>query len=212
MESLKQLLHFFLHLDDKLIEYIALYGNWTYAIIFAIVFVETGVVIMPLLPGDSLLFVVGSLSAKGSLDLFFSMVLLFIAAVLGDTLNYSIGRYMGPKVFERDYKLIKKKHLMQAQEFYEKHGGKAIIIARFVPIVRTFAPFVAGIGKMDYKRFILFNFVGGFVWVVGLTLLGYFFGSIPFVEKNFELVIFGIIGLSLLPIVFAYVKEKFFSK
>lgn len=212
METIKGLLDYFLHLDDKLVGFIQLYGTWTYGIIFAIVFVETGLVIMPLLPGDSLLFAVGSLCGTGALDLMTSMVLLFIAAVLGDTLNYSIGRYLGPIVFEKDYKLIKKKHLMQAQEFYEKHGGKAIIIARFIPIVRTFAPFVAGVGKMDYKRFILFNIVGGFVWVVGLTLLGYFFGSLPFVKKNFELVIFGIIGLSLLPIVFAYLNEKFSKK
>ncbi|MCU0429058.1 MAG: DedA family protein [Cytophagaceae bacterium] len=208
MEQLKQILHFFLHLDEKLIEYIALYGNWTYAIIFAIVFVETGLVIMPLLPGDSLLFAVGSLCAIDSLNLMLSMVLLFIAAVLGDTLNYSIGRSMGPVVFEKDYRFIKKKYLIQAQEFYEKHGGKAIIIARFVPIVRTFAPFVAGIGKMNYQRFLLFNILGAFVWVVGLTMLGFLFGNIPIVKNNFELVIFGIIGLSLLPIVFAFLKEK----
>lgn len=212
METIKAILAYFLHLDDKLVEFISLYGTWTYAIIFAIVFVETGVVIMPILPGDSLLFAVGSLCGTGALDLMTSMCLLFIAAILGDTINYSIGRYLGPIVFEKEYKLIKKKHLIQAQAFYEKHGGKAIIIARFVPIVRTFAPFVAGIGKMDYQRFILFNIAGGFVWVVGLTLLGYFFGSLEFVQKNFELVIFGIIGLSLLPIAFAFVKEKYFTK
>jgi membrane-associated protein len=227
METIKDILDFFLHLDDKIANYIAEYGVWTYSILFAIIFVETGLVIMPLLPGDSLLFVVGSLCAKGSLDLTISLILLFIAAFIGDTLNYYIGKTLGEKVLSEEFfiakpgqsifrtiflKLLKRNHILKAQAFYEKHGGKTIIIARFIPIIRTFAPFVAGISKMNYSRFISYNIIGGFLWVVGLTMLGFFFGNLDIVKNNFELVIFGIIFLSILPPVIEYLIYIFKKK
>jgi membrane-associated protein len=223
METIKGILDFFLHLDKYLGQFISDYGVWTYSILFAIIFVETGLIIMPFLPGDSLLFAVGAFCAKGSLNLILSMVLLFIAAVLGDTVNYYIGRSIGDKIFSEEFferkenqsifrtiflKLLKREHLLNAQAFYEKHGGKTIIIARFIPIIRTFAPFVAGVSKMNYSNFILYNFVGGFVWVVGLTMLGYFFGNLDIVQNNFELVIFSIIFISILPPVIEYLRHK----
>lgn len=212
IELIKEGLHFFLNLDDELMQIVSDYKNWTYLILFLIVFVETGVVVMPFLPGDSLLFVAGSLAAIGLLNVFYVLILLFIAAFLGDTLNYTIGNYIGPRVFKRDYMLLKKEHLIKTQEFFEKHGPKTIIIARFIPIIRTFAPFVAGIGTMNYGRFISYNIIGGFVWVFGLTLLGYFFGQMEVVKKNFELVIIGIIILSILPPVIEFLKHKFSAK
>lgn len=199
MELLSQFIDLFLHLDKHLSDIIQQYGVWTYAILFLIIFVETGLVVMPFLPGDSLLFAAGAFAAKGDLNLALLMVLLFIAAVIGDTLNYAIGNFIGPKVFSRDYRFIKRKHLEKTHEFYEKHGGKTIIIARFIPIIRTFAPFVAGVGSMTYRRFIVYNLIGGFVWVVAFLTLGYFFGNLPIVKKNFTLVIFAIIFISILP-------------
>lgn len=210
METLKYFLDFFLHLDEHLRDIILKYENWTYLILFLIIFVETGLVIWPFLPGDSLLFAAGTFAAMGMLNLWLLLLLLFVAAVLGDTANYFIGKYFGEKILSLKFRgkpLVKPKYMQQTHEFYEKHGPKTIILARFVPIVRTFAPFVAGIGTMDYKKFISYNIVGGAVWIVGLTLLGYFFGTIDVVSRNFELVILGIIGLSVIPMVFEIVRN-----
>ena len=207
-DQIKYLISFILHIDEHLTSIIAQYGTWTYAILFGIIFVETGLVIMPFLPGDSLLFAAGAFASRGALNPFVLFVLLTIAAVLGDTVNYWIGRYFGPRVFTSDSKLLNKRHLLRAQEFYERHGGKAIVLARFVPIVRTFAPFVAGVGAMNYPRFLFFNVFGGITWIALFVWAGYFFGNIPTVERNFELVIFVIIGLSVLPMVWEYWKER----
>jgi membrane-associated protein len=189
------------------------YGTYTYLILFLIIFVETGLVIMPFLPGDSLLFAAGALSALGTaLNPFLLVALLFVAAFLGDTLNYFIGKAFGPLVFEKNYRLLKKEYLLKTQAFYEKHGGKTIIIARFIPIIRTFAPFVAGVGTMRYNKFMLYNLVGGAVWVTSFITLGYLFGNHPTVKKNFTLVIFAIIFLSILPPIIEFCREKFFKK
>lgn len=214
MEVIKSFIDFFLHLDDHLRQIITDYQNWTYLILFLIIFIETGLVIWPFLPGDSLLFAVGTFAATGELNLAMLLVLLFIAAVLGDTVNYLIGKYFGEKMLQfkfRGKNLVKEKHMEKTHSFYEKYGPKTIILARFVPIVRTFAPFVAGIGKMHYGKFITYNIVGGFIWVFGITLLGYFFGNIPIVAKNFEIVVLGIIGISVLPIIYELAKG-YFSK
>lgn len=205
------IIDFILHIDKHLKDFIELYPILVYGILFAIIFVETGLVIMPLLPGDSLLFAVGMFAAQGSLNLGLVIVLLIIAAFLGDTTNYYIGRFFGEKVLNLKLGgkvLVKPEHVDKTHEFYEKHGPKTIILARFVPIVRTFAPFVAGVAKMTYKVFLSYNIIGGVIWVVSVTLLGYFLGEIPWVNKNFEKVIFLIIGISLLPIIFSYVKNK----
>lgn len=212
---MKEFLDFFLHLDEQLQLIINEYGTTTYVILFLIIFVETGIVIMPFLPGDSLLFAAGAFAASGSLNLALLLVLLFIAAFLGDTVNYLIGKYLGLKVVKwkiRNRQLIKQEHIDKTHAFYEKHGNKTIILARFVPIVRTLAPFVAGIGEMDYKKFISYNIIGGLIWVIGLTMLGYFFGNIPIVKENFEIVIFGIIFLSILPIIIEFLRYKFAKK
>ena len=208
MEQIKFLIDFILHIDEHLTSIIAQYGTWTYAILFGIIFVETGLVIMPFLPGDSLLFAAGAFASRGALNPIILTVLLSIAAIIGDTVNYWIGRYFGPRVFRENSKLLNKKHLERAQEFYNRHGGKAIVMARFVPIVRTFAPFVAGVGAMNYPRFLFYNIAGGILWITMFVWLGYFFGNIPAVEKNFELVIFAIIGLSVVPMVIEYWKER----
>lgn len=215
MEVIKTFLDFFLHLDDHLRDIILKYENWTYLILFAIIFVETGLVIWPFLPGDSLLFAAGSFAAAGMLNLAYLLVLLFVAAFLGDTVNYLIGKYFGEKILSLKFRgkpIVKPKYMEKTHAFYEKHGPKTIILARFVPIVRTFAPFVAGIGTMNYRKFISYNLIGGFVWVVGITLLGYFFGTIPIVKENFELVVLGIIGLSVLPIIFEFARSFFGKK
>lgn len=222
MTLLKDFLDFFLHLDAHLFVLIQEYGIWIYAILFLIIFVETGLVVMPFLPGDSLLFAAGTFCAgvtKGTemaeLNLWLVLLLLIIAAILGDGVNYFLGKTIGAKVLHWKIgkrQLVKQKYIDQTQAFYEKHGSKTIIIARFVPIVRTFAPFVAGIGAMSYSKFLKFNIIGGIAWVCGLTLLGYFFGNLSFVQKNFELVIFGIIGLSLVPMVFEILRAKLGSK
>lgn len=223
MEILKSLIDFILHLDDHLFAMIIDYGIWIYAILFLIIFVETGLVVMPLLPGDSLLFAAGTFCAGvtntegevAELNLWIIMSLLIVAAILGDGLNYFLGKNIGLKILSwkiRGRQIVKQKYIDQTHEFYEKHGPKTIIIARFVPIVRTFAPFVAGIGEMSYGKFIRFNIIGGVAWVVGLTLLGYFFGGLEFVQKNFETVIFGIIGLSVLPMIIEILRNKFKSK
>jgi membrane-associated protein len=214
MEFLSQVIDVFLHLDKYLTQIISEYGTWTYLILFLVIFVETGLVVMPFLPGDSLLFAAGALAANPANDLnvVLLMGLLFIAAFLGDTLNYTIGDYLGPKVFKRDYRFLKREYLLQTQAFYEKHGGKTIIFARFIPIIRTFAPFVAGVGTMKYGRFISYNIIGGFVWVVAFTMIGYFFGNLPVVKKNFTLVIFAIIFISILPPIIEFGKQKFAKK
>jgi membrane-associated protein len=200
---------FFLHLDKHLAEVIQAYGTWTYALLFTIVFLETGLVVTPLLPGDSLLFAAGSFAALGALDPWGLFALLSVAAVLGDTVNYGIGAYLGPKVFHfPKSRFFNPEHLRKTHDFYERYGGKTIIIARFVPIVRTFAPFVAGIGSMTYARFLAYNVVGGVLWVAICLGAGYFFGNLPFVKKNFSLVILAIIVISVLPAVFEYLKHR----
>jgi membrane-associated protein len=207
MDLIRQLIDFVLHLDVHLDELIRNYGAWTYGILFFIVFLETGFVVTPFLPGDSLLFAVGTFAARGSFDLYLAMLLLSVAAVLGDTVNYWIGWWVGPKVFHQESRFLNRKHLQRTHEFYERYGGKTIIIARFVPIIRTFAPFVAGIGTMSYGRFIAYNVIGGIGWVVSITLAGYFFGNIPIVKNNFTFVIFAIIIISMLPGVIEYVRH-----
>ncbi len=206
MEFIKSAIDLFLHLDEYLQTIIANYGAWTYGILFAVIFVETGLVVMPFLPGDSLLFAAGTFAALGSLNVWFLIGLLAVAAVVGDAVNYSIGYYLGERAYS--IKWIKKEYLDKTHAFFEKHGGKAIFLARFVPIVRTFAPFVAGIGRMSYGYFATYNIVGGISWVFIFTLLGYFFGNIPFVKKNFELVIIAIILISVLPMVYEWLKAR----
>ena len=207
METLKKLLDIVLHLNTHLDGLVAEYGAWVYAILFLIVFCETGLVVTPFLPGDSLLFAVGAIAAGGKLDLWLAMGLVLIAAILGDSVNYSIGKYAGRKLIQRFPRLIKQKHIDKTHEFFERYGGKTIIIARFVPIVRTFAPFVAGIGAMTYSRFMMFNVVGALLWVGLITPAGYFFASHPIVKKNFSLVILGIIFVSILPAVIEFYRE-----
>lgn len=197
MELMKSLVDLFLHLDEYLQMIVTNYGAWTYGILFVVIFVETGLVVMPFLPGDSLLFAAGTFAALGSFNVLGLIALLAVAAVLGDTVNYSIGHYLGERAYS--IKWIKREHLDRTHSFFEKHGGKAIFLARFVPIVRTFAPFVAGVGRMSYSYFATYNVVGGITWVVIFSLLGYFFGNIPFVRENFELVIIVIILISVIP-------------
>ncbi|AYA38389.1 DedA family protein [Hymenobacter oligotrophus] len=213
MEILKDFVDIVLHLDKHLAELIQQYDVWTYAILFLIIFVETGVVVLPFLPGDSLLFAAGSLAAlpNSPLNVVLLMVLLIVAAVLGDALNYHIGDYIGPRVFRRDFRFLKREHLLRTQQFYEKHGAKTIIIARFVPIVRTFAPFIAGVGTMSYGKFLSYNLVGGVVWVTSLTMAGYFLGRIEFIQKNFGLFTLLIIAVSVLPVVVEFLKQRFAS-
>lgn len=206
MEQIKFLMDLFLHLDEYLAGIISQYGTWTYGILFAVIFVETGLVVMPFLPGDSLLFAAGTFAALGSLNVWFLIGLLIVAAVVGDAVNYTIGHYLGERAYQ--IKWIKKEYLDKTHAFFEKHGGKAIFLARFVPIVRTFAPFVAGIGKMTYGYFATYNVVGGITWVMTFTLLGYFFGNIPFVKKNFELVIMAIILISVVPMFVEWWKHR----
>jgi len=210
MEFLKSMIDLFLHLDEYLAKIITDYGAWTYAILFSVIFVETGLVVMPFLPGDSLLFAAGTFAALGSLNIGFLILLLIGAAFLGDTVNYSIGRYLGERAY--NIKWIKKEYFDKTHAFFEKHGGKAIFLARFVPIVRTFAPFVAGIGKMSYSYFITYNITGGVVWVMLFTFAGYFFGNIPFVRHNFEYVIIVIILISILPMVYEGWKARHEAK
>jgi len=202
MEFLKQAIDFVLHLDKHLSPIIAEYGAWTYLLLFLIVFCETGLVVTPFLPGDSLLFAAGAFAATGSLSVVWLTVILIVAAVLGDTVNYWIGHSLGKRLLAAErFRVIKPEHLAYTHEFYEKYGGKTIIIARFVPIVRTFAPFVAGLGKMSYGRFMSYNVIGGVAWVVICVTAGYLFGNLPFVQENFSLVVLAIIVLSILPAV-----------
>ncbi|MCG2608706.1 DedA family protein [Acinetobacter sp. SM34] len=204
-----ELLDFILHVDAHLLEFITDYGVWIYAILFLIIFVETGLVVMPFLPGDSLLFAAGALAAStGAMNPYVLVILLFAAAVLGDTLNYHIGKFIGPRVFEIESRFINKKHLTYTQKFFEKHGGKTIIFARFVPFARTFAPFVAGAGHMNYKYFLSFNVIGAICWVGSFVTLGYLFGNMPIVKDNFTHLIFGIIIISVLPGIIGFIRQK----
>jgi len=214
MDVIKFLIDFILHIDDHLVELTKNYGIWIYAIIFLIVFCETGLVVTPFLPGDSLLFATGAIIVlPGSeLNIFTMGAIVIIAAILGDTTNYHIGKTVGSRVFKKESRFIKKEYLLKTQAFYEKHGGKTIIYARFIPIIRTFAPFVAGIGVMNYGRFIMFNVVGGIVWAVLFLGAGYLFGNIEFVKNNFSLVIIGIILVSLIPVVLELFKAWFGKK
>lgn len=211
MEIISQLVDFILHLDVHLNEIIQNFGIWTYLILFLIIFLETGVVITPFLPGDSLLFAAGSFAALGSLNVWVLFFTLIIAVILGDTINYWIGHYIGPKAFSGNIRFLKKEYLDRTHEFYEKHGGKTIILARFIPIIRTFAPFVAGIGAMNYSRFLVYNVVGAFIWVTLFTFGGYFFGNLPIIKENFTLAILAIILISVLPGVVEFLRERFKS-
>ena len=209
MEFIKKIFDIALHLDRYLSEIIQAYGLWTYAILFFVIFLETGFVVVPFLPGDSLLFAAGSFAALGSFRLPLLLLILSAAAILGDTVNYWIGHKVGPRVFSREKaRFFKKEHLDRTHAFYEKHGGKTIIIARFIPIIRTFAPFVAGIGRMSYGRFLAYNVVGGIAWVLSFVLAGYFFGTIPFVKRNFSLVIVVIIAISTVPVAIEVLRHR----
>jgi len=209
VEFIKDFIDLFLHLDTHLQTVIQSYGTWTYVILFLIIFCETGLVVTPILPGDSLLFAAGAFAATGSLDLAWLLMLLSVAAVLGDAVNYAIGHFMGPKVFSQpDSRFLKREYLDRTHQFYEKYGGKTIIIARFVPIVRTFAPFVAGVGSMTYAKFASYNVIGGLLWVGVCVLAGYAFGNIPVVQENFTLVILGIIFVSILPGIIEFLRQR----
>jgi len=204
---------FVLHIDRHLLEIVTNYQSWTYAILFLIIFCETGLVVTPLLPGDSLLFAAGAVAAMDGnpINIYVLVLLLLVAAFAGDNTNYTIGRFLGTKVYERNYRLIKRKYLEDTHAFYEKHGGKTLVIARFMPIIRTFAPFVAGVGTMSYRRFLMFCIIGNVLWVNIFLFAGYFFGNIPAVKRNFSLVVFAIIFISFIPPFYAFVKQ-FFKK
>jgi len=208
MEFLATAFDFFLHPDRHLLEFATTYGIWIYALLFLIIFLETGVVVTPFLPGDSLLFATGALAAAGVIDIVAVLSLLTAAAILGDNTNYFIGRTVGPRVFKEKSRWLKREHLLRTQEFYTKHGGKTVVLARFVPIVRTFAPFVAGVGRMHYPRFLSFDVGGGILWVWGFGLLGYFFGDLPIVKENFGLTIVAVIVLSLLPVLYEVLRAR----
>lgn len=209
IELLTQFLDFIRHLDVHLEAIMREYQLATYLLLALIIFCETGLVVTPFLPGDSLLFAAGAITAKtGILNVWLLIPLLFAAAILGDNTNYFFGRYLGNRVFTRDYWFLKRSYIDKTQEFYEKYGGRTLVIARFVPIVRTFAPFVAGVGNMTYRRFIGYCLFGGITWVTALTLAGYFFGSLPIVKNNFEIVVFGIIGISVLPIAVEFLRAR----
>jgi membrane-associated protein len=211
VEFITYLIDLFLHLDKHLSQIIQNYGVWTYLLLFLVIFMETGFVVTPFLPGDSLLFAAGTFASPAlgsSLNIFLLWALLCAAAILGDTVNYWIGHFIGPKAFTGEVRFLKKEYLDRTHEFYEKHGGKTIIIARFIPIIRTFAPFVAGIGAMNYGRFITYNIVGGVAWVTIFTFGGYYFGNLPFVKENFSLVVIAIIFISVVPMIFEFIKQR----
>lgn len=208
MESIKHILDFFLHVDKHLLELVQTYGTWAYGILFGIIFMETGLVVTPFLPGDSLIFAAGALAGAGALDVRVLIPLLITAAVTGDNVNYLIGRNVGPRVFHQGNRFFKQEYLQRTHEFYQRHGGKTLVLARFVPIVRTFAPFVAGIGRMSYLRFLAFSVGGGTLWVSLFGLLGYFFGSLPVVKENFSIAVVAIIFLSLTPMVIEVWKAR----
>lgn len=207
MEIINTILQLFIHLDKNLLYFVTTYGYLTYPFLFLIVFIETGIVIFPFLPGDSLIFASAALAAKGALNIYLLFVLFFSAAVIGDSLNYFIGKFAGKQIIQRNW--IKHEYLERTKEFFEKHGGKAILLARFVPIIRTIAPFIAGVGRMNYTQFIFYNILGGFIWVTSFLTIGFFFGGIPWVEKNFSLTILIIIFLSITPLIYEYIKNRF---
>lgn len=209
MELLASFIDIVLHLDRHLVALVQQYGLWIYAILFAIIFAETGFVVTPFLPGDSLLFVAGAVAASGAMDVNLLVFLLIVAAVAGNTVNYAIGRWMGKRFFtDRGSRWLNPKHLEKAHAFYDRHGGKAVIISRFLPIVRTYIPFVAGLGAMEPGRYTAFNVAGGVLWVASLAYLGFFFGNIPWIKGNLTLIIVGIIVVSLVPVVWAWVKSR----
>lgn len=208
MELISTVIDLFLHLDEHLSSVIQTYGTWTYLLLFLIIFLETGLVVTPFLPGDSLLFAAGTFAGLGDLNVGLLFGLLSAAAIIGDTVNYWIGHFIGPRAFSGEIRFLKKEYLDRTHEFYERHGGKTIILARFIPIIRTFAPFVAGIGAMSYGKFITYNVVGGLVWVTLFTFGGYFFGNLPFVQNNFTFVVLAIIFISVLPGVYEFLKER----
>jgi membrane-associated protein len=211
MELVKYLIDLFLHLDKYLSVIIQDYGTWTYLLLFFVIFIETGLVVFPFLPGDSLLFAAGTFASPAlgsSLNIWFLWILLCFAAVLGDTVNYWIGHFIGPRAFSGEIRFLKKSYLDRTHQFYEKHGGKTIILARFVPIIRTFAPFVAGVGSMSYGHFFSYNVIGGIAWVSLFTWGGFFFGTLPFVQENFSFVVLAIILISVMPAVVEVIKER----
>ena len=211
---MRGLIDLFLHLDTHLTQFVATYGGWVYAVLFAIVFAETGLVVTPFLPGDSLLFAAGALAAAGGLNVWMVIALLTVAAVLGDAVNYAAGKFVGPRVFSATdqatgwHRLLNRQHLQQAHAFFEKYGGKAVVLGRFVPIVRTFVPFVAGAGSMTYATFAVYNVVGGIAWVGLCTLAGYGFGNVPIVQKNFSLFALGIVFVSVIPIGIEMIRQR----
>lgn len=211
---MREIIDLFLHVDERLTAFVAEHGKLVYALLFGVIFAETGLVVTPFLPGDSLLFAAGAIAATGGLNLWVTMLLLFAASVLGDAVNYSVGHYIGPRVFRAEgrtgrlERLLNPKHLERTHEFFEKYGGKAVVLARFVPIVRTFIPFVAGAGSMTYGTFAFYNVLGGALWVLACVGAGYLFGNIPIVKENFELVILGIIGVSILPMVIEFFRAR----
>jgi membrane-associated protein len=210
---MSQLLDLFLHIDDHLRQLTQEYGGWTYAILFAVVFCETGLVVTPILPGDSLLFAAGAIASLGSLNVWVLCGLLIVAAVLGDTVNYHVGLFLGPRVLSGKLsRWLNPKHLQKTEEFYAKYGPMTIILARFVPIVRTFAPFVAGVGRMNYGKFLLYNVLGGAMWVFSMTLAGYFLGEVYFVKEHFEFIVLAIVGVSVLPMVVEYLRHRLFKR
>ncbi len=208
MEWIEFLIDFIIHIDEHLVAIVAEYGAWTYGILFLIVFAETGFVVTPFLPGDSLLFAAGAIAATGVLNPWFLFLLLFVAAVMGDSINYALGQYFGVRVFKENSKIFKLDYLRKTEHFFEKYGGKTIVLARFVPIVRTYAPFVAGASSMNYARFIFYNVFGGAIWVGLFVLVGYLFGNIPIVKNNFSLTVLGIIALSLVPIFVEFFRGR----
>jgi len=207
--NLHDIVSYFTHLDSHLAYIFNDFGLWTYLIMFLVIFAETGLIIMPFLPGDSLLFAIGAFAGLGYIHLWGILITLFVAAIVGDSVNYWIGKKFGQKLVDHPKIPINQEHINQTQAYYDKNGGKTIILARFIPIIRTFAPFVAGVSHMRYKDFMLYNVVGAFTWVFGLVLLGYFFGNIPSVKHNIEYAIFGVIGISLLPVFFEFVKIRY---
>lgn len=212
-ELITRFIEMILHIDAHLLEWIGIFGPWIYVIMFLIIFCETGLVVTPFLPGDSLLFALGALAALGDgLDLWTLLISLTIAGIIGDTVNYHIGKHLGPKVFRQGSRFFKQEYLTHTQAFYDKWGPFTIVAARFAPIVRTFAPFVAGIGAMNYKKFLFYNVMGAIAWVFTFILAGYFFGNLPIVKRNFHIVIFGVIGISLLPMIVPWLKSKMSPK
>ncbi|HMK61823.1 MAG TPA: DedA family protein [Dissulfurispiraceae bacterium] len=208
MELLASIIDLFMHIDKHLSTILQQFGGYTYLILFLVIFCETGLVVTPILPGDSLLFVIGAFAARGDIDFVAIYALLCIAATVGNVVNYHIGRIVGPKVFETDMRFLKKEYLERTHAFYEKHGGKTMVIARFLPIIRTFAPFVAGVGRMDYRRFMAYNLIGCIAWITAFLLGGYFFGNIPVVKNHLTLVIFAIIIISVMPSIVEFLRHR----